>query len=435
MDVTGRWYFASWLGGGCTLATGEDSDADGGDDSRVTYSVLYSQGKLKILLHCCSDGWWEGPPDSGLRVCRYGSYLVLQRRKGANGHFRQVRAATSAWGAACLCYKSTLQSIFLITTQDVLPVPVPETAPPPAKEENSMLPPAPQPVSPPQESEDSALPLSEKEEEDDDFWPEPEAEGLPEQPSTAHEQSALSLLMSSASPDVGLHTGTESEELPDTISDEKLLQHPQVVSYCLGVTSLSHSHAAKADRNVIQLGMHVPETMPHSEISSLTESIPHSSDTSDVNLNIVEERQGLERVVAEVTDLCTTVHGLLTVPEDAELPDVPSPIAPSKSDSAILHGSVSFDGDLSSWLRENHEIPDEAKFLCRETNHLGHSTIELGMSLSHQADALGNIPELGDPEPNETDLRPRLNPLVRSHEVSSSSSDRSAAMSQFRSIY
>merc|ERR1719491_2288356 len=121
MDVAGHWFYAKWFGGGCRLAQGEEEKEEegGGKEDHETCTqriqyVLFSEGKLKLRLHCSSDGWWEGPPGSGVRLCREGPYLVLERqRSGKRKGKRKVRAATSPWAAACLCYRSTLSGVFL----------------------------------------------------------------------------------------------------------------------------------------------------------------------------------------------------------------------------------------------------------------------------------------------------------------------------------
>jgi len=436
MDVTGQWFYARWLGGGCRLAQAEGGDEAVGDKA----GIIFCEGKLIVLLHCSSDGWWEAPPDIGLRLRRVGPHLVLQRRRGSKGRLKQFRATTSSCSATYLCYKSALLYVFMNSPK----VDVPSVqAAPPLKEAPAV-------------SETGIANAGAKESDpDDELWPEPEAEGMPEQPSTAQEANAMSLL---------LNGDALCEELPETISDEKLVQHPQIVSYCLGVTSLAHS-PARIPRSVgddttpgsqssffdlpvspkTEPSLHPTraqsETMSEvcqkaSSSTRPTEQSEVASDTSDVNLDIVEERiavavgervvmegvtdvnldQVERRVVAQVSDLRTTIHGLLAVPEDAELPDVPNPVAPSKSDSSLLHGSVQFDGDPNCWQQDQYEIPDEVlpDLQNRENNPLFEKRSDAG-SLWNSA-AFQSPPDDDDDEEEDPRLRP--NPLVRSHKVS-----------------
>lgn len=399
MDVVGQWFFAKWLGGGCRLVQGSEgvnTDGSGKDDD-----VTFFEGKLKLRLVLSSTGYWEGPTDSGLRLFRRGPHLVVQRHRGTKGRIRQTFAATSAWAAACMCYKSTLCSLLVISSKDGLLVP---TAPPlKAVPQATALPETP--------------PLVEEESE---VWPEPEADGLPEQPSTAP-GSTMSQLMHPPEP--------VCEETPETISDEKLLQSPQVSSYCLGVTSLSHQRSASgaSGPHIVPLGVNLAESlrpvedpklqMPREdslrEASSAAEPEPRLNDASDaagVRLDIMEDG----RVVQEVSDLRTTIHGLLTVPENAELPDVPNPVAPSKSDSSLLHGTVAFDGDLNQYLQENYAIPEEFTVLHRDDPLPN----EPGNPRSTEAsESLYRKGEIED-EDEDDDPRKRPNPLVRSHKVS-----------------
>jgi len=442
-EVTGQWYYARWLGGGCRLVPGDEANGDGG-----AKGVVFSEGKLKIPLHFSSEGWWEGPPESGLRLCRRERYLILHRRKGDKGQFSEICAANSKCRAACLCYMSPLQGRSLRpgkvdqSATLVPPVPVtrmiheaeyvtePQCIPQKpciardreAAEKDEAAEKEEPPV--PAEKEPSST-QSETGSQDglgsEDFWPEPEAEGLPEQPSTA------------ANPEHLINT----EELPETTSDERLVQHPQIGSYCLGVTSRGHSPGAKT--NVILLGEPpiLRRDPPSKEVIESLGTAPESdypegtSDAADVNLAIVSESEELEsprtpeapqspkfeRVVAEVEDLRTTIHGLLAVPENAELPDVPCPMAPSKSDASLLHGgSVIFDGGYKKWPGQDNDIPQEVSILHRESAQLCEFPIEqLGSVVSGEA----NVTSLGEEEePDEDPRRSGGAGIVRSHKVS-----------------
>lgn len=413
------------------------------EDAAPDAGVIFVHGKAKMHLRWSSDGWWEESPDSGLRLCRQGGNLVLQRRSSKK-KVKQNRAAKTRCAAACLCYQSTLQSFFM-KDKPFVAVPSPSTV------AETVPPPLPQPESPDQFVV-----------EDDELWPEPEAEGLPEQPSTAHDQNPVALMMNfdgdtaempsmNCDGEEQMYVSSNGDELPEAASGEKLILHPQVISSWHGVTA--NNGQSSAPGSVIALGAFTPprgqspdlvvEMMgtpfggsPGTPLGESPRSPEDEWDTLDVDLQIrVEEPPKPDRVVVEVSELSTTIHGLLSVPEGAELPDVPSPIAPSRSDSALLHGSVHFDGDLTTWLREHHEIPDEEtpgiSSLPQASAWPRDSTEELGRSVGMGEPS--NVDLHGEREPLEAQPAqpyPRpSNPLVRSQQVSSNLS-RSEALRQ-----
>lgn len=411
MDVVGQWFFAGLVGHGFKLVHGDD----GATDAETCKGVIFLQGRSKIQLHCASDGWWEGPPDSGLRLCRSGPHLLLRRRRGSKGRFRQSSAARSQWVAAFLWCKSLLSNTFL-ATKDPPYVPVP---PPPDVKE---IPPEIASIS----QEPFAL-------DDEDAWPEPEAEGLPEQPSIAQDQNSMRLLMNSS--------GAQNR-----------MPQPEGGSYCVGITSFADDHAIVRPTSVMPIDANAFAT---AGLNAQPEQPKSQSDHLDMSSHDVE-RQGTDRVVAEVANLRTTIHGLLAVPEDAELPDVASPMAPSKSDSNILHGSIVFDGDLDTWLFETYgskgldEAKDKSdkdmpppsggqppptctavdldtwlfeKYGGLETRskrtEVAPSVVndEVSIDLGSNMSSAANVTLHGQQEETEDDPRLRSNPLVRSHRV------------------
>jgi len=428
MDVNGQWYYARWLGGSCRLTLcDEKTDVDKKD-------VTFSEGKLEIPLHYCTDGWWEGPPDSGLRICRRGRYLILRRQQGNKGRVKQFRATSSKCAAACLCYTSPFGHTKL-AKDDASP---PSVLVPAVEEPESLVAEepcddaavihmeaprrshTPPPEAPPPEPTKEHSEASREGSEDtpvytsEGVWPEPEAEGQPEQPSTAQDPDHL----------ISLEL---NHELPDTASSEKLVQHPQISPYCLGVTSRNHS--AEVITNVIQLGEapHSPgtarEVLDSLNASRDADYVDVTPDGSDFNLAIVEDLSPrspvVPRVVAEVDDLQTTIHGLHAVPEHAELPDEALSMAPSKSDASILlGGSVIFDAASSTRLQED-VIPEKVSILHGEAVEvIGNSGSPTEPGSFESSDA--NASPIVEEEPEEEDPRLRPNPLMRSHKVSGS---------------
>lgn len=515
MDVTGQWYYARWLGGGCRLDTGAEWNAEIGGKG-----IIFSEGKLKIPLQYSIDGWWEGPPDSGLRVCRHKSYLILQRRKDSKGCFKEVRATSSLCRAACLCYMSTIGSIFLKPGKATVPTQsVPSASLAPSAEGTECIP---EPQCTPEQLCESCRPevssaaeLKEEAQPEPNSvqdahssptsreWPEPEAEGLPDQPS--------------------LGSRMPSDEFPETTCDEKLAKPPQILTSFHGVTSLGHGLGTTA--NVITLGE--PARSPRPPLREVIETlgtaletdypvVDGAADASDINPDSIEDQDvpahggledselsamldlsptllkermvanveeheaptsiaiphgnhevptsiaishvGLEdselsatldlsptspeervvasellatsdsspaspeeRVVADVEDLSTTMYGLFTVPEHAELPDVPCPAEPSRSNSCLLHGGSVFpDGSSNTWLREENDIPQEVSILQREPAMFSNGRqMEMGIFMNADERPPGDEE---DPEEDEEEEDPRLrpNPLMRSNKVSGS---------------
>jgi hypothetical protein len=294
---------------------------------------------------------------------------------------------------------------------------------------------------------------------DDDRWPHPETDEIPEQPPTAaYLQKPLSCSADTGSEEsaalfeslscpwyekpLSRQLAFDSEELAETICEEKSLQHPQVVSYCLGVTSLGHNLTSVSNEEPQALVEASTPPYGSSEESTAAAS-PRSSDMPSAVLSpcpededeeeprcaddqphpelatddVVDEQHCAERVVANVSDLRSTMFGLLAVAEDAELPDVPNPFAPSKSDSSILHGSVAFDNDIRTWLHEN-EIPEEATILDRESATLGKFRIDAGMALSI-VEHVKSLQAVVDEDESRDPRGQGMNMLVRSHHVGS----------------
>mmetsp|Transcript_39117 Transcript_39117/g.62592 ORF Transcript_39117/g.62592 Transcript_39117/m.62592 type:complete len:444 (-) Transcript_39117:17-1348(-) len=361
MDIAGQWHYVKWFGGGCTI-THEDAGFN---------KLLFVEGKFKIHLLRTADGWWESGPGSArhFHLHRDGPHLVMLVRRGKR--LVQVRASRSSLAAACLCYVSVIRGIFISSPPATLPLAV--------------------------ASASSGAKLAQE------SWPEPEADCSAEQPSiTPVEQNSLCLLMN---PDVG-NEGEENRvpSIPHDVilSDEKLVQRPQTSPYCFGVSSLTTP--SLEDTSVeVPLGVNVtgqlftdmeiiaqasnisegtgsqatsrgddlwreefemieddPPLVPlmAPRVADAAERDKHSSNDSDQHQTDDFSNVPEERAFPEIMGLRTTIHGLLSVPEESELPDVPSK-SPSKSDASILHGgSVPFETPIIQPIRVEHiEMP------------------------------------------------------------------------------
>eukprot|EP00440_Ansanella_granifera_P022963 gb/GFBE01024941.1/.p1 GENE.gb/GFBE01024941.1/~~gb/GFBE01024941.1/.p1 ORF type:complete len:231 (+),score=49.73 gb/GFBE01024941.1/:1-693(+) len=91
-SITRQFHYGLWNGGCCEL-----SRCLSGTEIRFT------EGERSFVLKPCSDGWWEGPPEEGLRVRLEGSHLRIQRLTEGTWE-RGFLAASSSLVAAKLCY-------------------------------------------------------------------------------------------------------------------------------------------------------------------------------------------------------------------------------------------------------------------------------------------------------------------------------------------
>lgn len=129
MELAGSWYYCRFFGGQCKVA------CDSEDDNFVTFSEIGKRHFTKrarrvgasreLLLHRLADGWWGAAVpgashEVGLRLCRRGKELVLQKRLKSGAWSSEVKARQSPLRACHDVSKSFVQGAvaFFVAPQD-----------------------------------------------------------------------------------------------------------------------------------------------------------------------------------------------------------------------------------------------------------------------------------------------------------------------------